>query len=67
MSEQVIEAIDPFKLVEVTGGNSYVKECYKGAMTGALAGAPGGPKGMFFGGILGCLGGMAANAFERNT
>ena len=68
MSKQTVDAIDLNHLVEIKGaGNSYVRECYKGAITGGLAGSPGGPKGIFLGGILGCLGNMAANAWERNS
>jgi hypothetical protein len=66
MLEQTLETIDQSNLTAVTGGNSYVKECYKGALTGAAGGSVAGPKGAFFGGILGCLAGMGANAIERN-
>jgi hypothetical protein len=67
MQEQTLETIDQSNLTAVTGGNSYVKECWKGALTGAAAGSPGGPQGAFLGGILGCLGNMGANAIERNS
>jgi hypothetical protein len=67
MSQEKLQTIDLDSLAECSGGNSYVRACYRGAITGGTAGIPGGPKTILAGSILGCLGVMAENAYERNS
>ena len=64
MMGEVFQTLDDAQLADITGAG-FGTECAKGAAAGAIGGAVAGPKGIFFGSILGCLGNMAAHAIDR--